>query len=50
MPTAHASFNCFKIQNMKDNNNLTPVAVYDNAKEQKAQIKEDNKGKSGIYR
>jgi hypothetical protein len=31
------------------NTNITPVAVYENAKLQEKQIKQENKGLSGIY-
>jgi hypothetical protein len=35
---------------MKNNNNFTPVAVYDNAKLSNKQILQENQGKAGVYR
>jgi hypothetical protein len=34
---------------MKNNNNFTPVAVYDNPDLQKKQIYSENQGKAGVY-
>lgn len=34
----------------QNNSDLTPVVVYENAELQKKQIKQENKGISGIYR
>jgi hypothetical protein len=34
----------------KNNNNFTPVAVYENPDLQQDQIYYENKGKSGVYR
>ncbi len=35
---------------MKNNNNFTPAAVYENAKLSKEQILQENQGKAGVYR
>jgi len=42
-----ASYFCTSIGN--DNNELVPVAVYENSDLQKSDILKENKGKSGIY-